>query len=228
MVTPLGERWQRCSLPITAPSWGGNTNEKNRLWPRAQLGVPGGAGLGMIPIPSFPPPPSPAALDHRDSRGYDRAAARAKCLLGILAPWISLPRAWIQQGLENEVGMCGSRGWGAPGTASLAKVTTFLGDSLKTEIGSISPKTWCTDTCLNAHCLDHGGLFPGTLEGRHVSTVFTSCGWWRAKIFPIRDSQLARPDGGTLQKPGAPGRSGKLGPGNNISCLRCLFEFFLL
>lgn len=74
---------------------GGNINKKNRLCPRAQPGVPGGAGLGMIPIPSFllpPPPPSPAALDCCDSRGYDRAVARAKYLLGILEPWISLPR----------------------------------------------------------------------------------------------------------------------------------------
>lgn len=65
---------------------------------------------------------------------------------------------------------------------------------MKTEIGRVSPKTWCTDKCLNAHCLDHWGLFHGTLERCHISTVFTSCGWWRAKIFPIRDSQLARPD----------------------------------
>lgn len=39
-----------------------------------------------------PPPPSPAVLDCCDSRGYDRAVARAKYLLGILEPWISLPR----------------------------------------------------------------------------------------------------------------------------------------
>lgn len=160
MATPLeGKGSQRCCLPITAPSWGGNTNEKNRLWPRAQLGVPGGAGLGMFPIPSFPPPSSPTALDH-DSRGSDRAVDRAKCLLGIPEPWISLPRTWIQQGLGDEVGMCGTWGWGATGTASLAKVTTFPGDSLKTQIGRVSSKTWCTDKCLNAHCLDHWGLFP--------------------------------------------------------------------
>lgn len=83
---------------------------------------------------------------------------------------------------------------GSHWNCSLAKVTTFPGDSLKTEIGRVSPKTWCTDKCLNAHCLDHWGLFHGTLERCHISTVFTSCGWWRAKIFPIRDSQLARPD----------------------------------
>lgn len=48
-------------------------------------------------LPPLPPPPSPTALDHCDSREYDRVVARAKHLLGILLLWISLPRAWIQQ-----------------------------------------------------------------------------------------------------------------------------------
>lgn len=52
----------------------------------------------------------------------------------------------------------GAQGWGATGTASLAKVSAFPGESLRTEI--VSLKTWCTDKCLNAHCLDPWGLFP--------------------------------------------------------------------
>lgn len=87
---PSGKGLAELFLANHTPFMGGNTNEKNRLWPRAQLGVPGGAGLGMIPNPSFPPvplpPPSPAALDRCDSRGYDRAVARAKYLLGIPEP----------------------------------------------------------------------------------------------------------------------------------------------
>lgn len=164
-------------MPVTPTSWGGNTNEKNRLCPRAQLGFPSGAGLGMVPIPSFPPlppprppPPSPTALDRCDSREYDRAIAKAKYLLGTLEPWISLPKAWTQQGLEDKVGMCGAQGWGA---TSLVKVTTFPGDSLRTEIGRVSLKTWCTDKCLNAHCLDHWGLFSGHRGGApHLHCVY--------------------------------------------------------
>lgn len=38
-----------------------------------------------------------------------------------------------------------------------------------------------------------GASFRGTLEGRHLSTVFTSCSWWRARIVPVRDSQVAWP-----------------------------------
>lgn len=143
----------------------------------------------MFPIPTFPPPPappSPTALDRCDSRGYDRTVARAKYLLGILAPWISLPRAWMQQGLE------GGNVWGSGSVshwnASLANVTTFPGDSSRTEIDRVTLKIWCTDKCLMPTALIAGASFPSTLEGHHISTVFTSCGWWRAKLFPVRDS----------------------------------------
>lgn len=59
-----------------------------------------------------------------------------------------------------------------------------------------------------------GASFRGTLEGRHLSTVFTSCSWWRARIVPVRDAQVARPSQGALQEAGAPGHSGRLGPGS--------------
>lgn len=45
--------------------------------------------------------------------GYDRAIAGGMYLLGILKPWISLPTAWMQQGLEDEVEMCGAQGLGS-------------------------------------------------------------------------------------------------------------------
>ena len=102
----------------------GRKHQKNRLCHRTQLGAPGGAGLDLTPILSFPvppPPPSPAALDGCYSRGSDGAVARAKYLLGIMVPWISVLRAWVWQGLEDEVGMCGAQGQRATGTASLAK-----------------------------------------------------------------------------------------------------------
>lgn len=108
------------------PSWGGNTDNKNGLCRRTRRGVPGGAELGITPIPSFPPllpPPSPAALDCSGSRGYERAVARARYWPGILGPWISLSIVWMQQGLEDEVEMCGALGWVATGTASLGNVT---------------------------------------------------------------------------------------------------------
>lgn len=175
-----------------------NTDDQNRLCCRTQHGVPGGVELGIIPIPSFPsprPPPSPGALDCYGSRGYDRAVARARYLLGILELWISQPIAWMQQGLEDGVEMCRALDWEEP----------YLP---RTEIGRVGFKTWCTDKCLNAHCLDRWGLFHRLLLGSHISTVFTSCGWWRAKIFPMRDSQLATPGHGALQEASAPGHGG--------------------
>lgn len=126
-----------------------NTDDQNRLCCRTQHGVPGGVELGIIPIPSFPsprPPPSPSALDCYGSRGYDRAVARARYLLGILELWISQPIAWMQQGLEDGVEMCRALDWEEP----------YLP---RTEIGRVGFKTWCTDKCLNAHCLDRWGLF---------------------------------------------------------------------
>uniref|UniRef100_A0A8C9AA23 Microtubule crosslinking factor 2 n=1 Tax=Prolemur simus TaxID=1328070 RepID=A0A8C9AA23_PROSS len=164
----LGEMFPADHTPL---HWGGDTTEKNRLWCKAQRGAPGGAGLGIVTFTSFPsppPPPSPAALGFRDSGGYDRAAARAKCLLGILEPWISLPAAWMQQDLGDEVGMYRAQGWGAFGVAAPAKVTrgapTFPADFVRTEIGRVSLKTWCIDKCLNAHCLDLGASFAGTVS----------------------------------------------------------------
>lgn len=61
-----------------------------------------------------------------------------------------------------------------------------------------------------------GASFRGTMEGCHVSTVFTSYGWWRAKIYPLGASQLARPGKGALQKAGAPGPIGRPGSGNTF------------
>lgn len=81
--------------------------------------------------------------------------------------------------------MCRAQGRRATRTASLAKVAwgtpTFPGDSLKTEIGRVSLKTWFTDQHLNAYCLDLWGLFLWHLEGHYISPVFISCGWQRAK-----------------------------------------------
>lgn len=102
----------------------GRKHQKNRLCRRTQRGAPGGAGLGMTPILSFPPPPpppSPTALGSCCSGGYDRAVARAKYLLGVMVPRISLLRAWAQQGLEDKVGRCGAWGRRATGTDSLAE-----------------------------------------------------------------------------------------------------------
>lgn len=105
---------------------GGDTAEKNRLCSRAPCWVPGGALLGIITITSFsppPPPPRPTALDCWDTRGHDRAVARAKYLLGVLEPWISLPIAWLQQELGGKVEICRAQGWGVIAIAFLAKVT---------------------------------------------------------------------------------------------------------
>lgn len=81
-------------------------------------------------LPSTPPTPSPAALDCCDSRGYDRAVARAKYLLGILEPWISLPRPESSKDKKTNV-------WGS-GLGSHWNCLAFPGESLRTEIGSLS------------------------------------------------------------------------------------------
>lgn len=58
--------------------------------------------------------------------GYDRASNQGQYWPGILGHWISLPIAWMPQGLEDEVETCGAQGW-VTGTASLVKVTRLGG-----------------------------------------------------------------------------------------------------
>lgn len=153
--------------------WGVETPKRIGFVLRLSLGFWGGWS-GHHPHPFLPSTLSsqPCCSALCDSRGNDRAVATTKCLLGVLEPWISLPIAWMQQRLEEEMGMCGAQGWGATATATLGWFPTFPDNSLRTD--TVSLKIWCTDTCLHAHCLDCWGIFPQHLKGCHIPTVFTS------------------------------------------------------
>lgn len=130
--------------------------------------------------------------------------------------------------------MCRAQGRRATRTASLAKVAwgtpTFPGDSLKTEIGRVSLKTWFTDQHLNAYCLDLWGLFLWHLD----PCVYIL--WLAEGKVPMRNTPLARP-GQRPQQAHALGHGSRLRPGNmflafvvylNFSCYKYLRWFYFI